>query len=339
MKKIDPRLSVAPMMSWTDRHCRVFHRLLSQNTLLYSEMVTTGAIIHGDTERLLKFSQIEHPLALQLGGSNPKELAEASKIGKDFGYDEINLNLGCPSDRVQSGCFGAALMKDPKLVFKCISQMKKEVANTKITVKCRLGVDEQDPESILPEFLQYLIDSGVDGVTIHARKALLKGLTPKENRDVPPLDYGLVLRMKEKFPETEIVINGGISSLSVANHFINSGLDGVMIGRAAYKKPNEVLLLADQEIFREKKVIRKNMKTALTALCDYIEKELVQGTRLNEITRHILGAFNGYRGARRFRQTLSQKAHRSDAGVEVLEEAIDKVSDDQEQFRGSSNGF
>ena len=332
MKKINPRLSVAPMMSWTDRHCRVFHRLLSRNTLLYSEMVTTGAIIHGNRDRLLKFSQIEHPVALQLGGSNPRELAEASKIGKDFGYDEINLNVGCPSNRVQSGCFGAALMKEPNLVYQCISQMKKEVNNTKITVKCRLGIDEQDPESILPEFLKYLIDSGVDGITIHARKAILNGLTPKENRDIPPLNYSLVTRMKEKFPKIEIVINGGVDNLSMVSNFIDSGLDGVMIGRAAYKNPSEILLLADEKIFKEKRAIRTNMKTVLWELCNYIEKELAQGTRLNEVTRHLLGAFNGFAGARHFRQTLSEKACRSGAGVEVLKEAIDRVSDNEEKI-------
>ena len=323
--KIDPRLSVAPMMNWTDRHCRVFHRLLSKNCLLYSEMLTTGAIINGNREKLLKFSEIEHPVALQLGGSNPEELSEASKIGADFGYDEINLNLGCPSDRVQSGCFGATLMQEPKLVFECISRMVKNVKNTKITAKCRLGVDEQDPKSILPDFLEHLIDAGVDGVIIHARKALLKGLSPKQNRDIPAINYGLVGEMKDKFPQTEIVINGGIDNLTAVNQFISMGLDGAMIGRAAYHNPHEILLEADKVIFgkREKSM---TMKDALLELCNYIEKELLQGTRLNEITRHILGAFNGFPGARHFRQTLSELAHRPGAGLEVVKEAIDKIS-------------
>ncbi len=324
MPKIDPRLSVAPMMNWTDRHCRVFHRLLSKYTLLYSEMITTGAIIHGSREDILNFSGIEHPVALQLGGSDPAELMEAAKIGVDFGYDEINLNLGCPSDRVQSGCFGAALMKEPQLVYRCISQIKKTVTKTKVTAKCRLGVDEQRPELFLPKFLEYLIDSGVDGVIIHARKALLKGLTPKQNRDVPSLNYGLVTKMKNQFPQTEIVINGGIDNLREVNQFIDSGLDGAMIGRAAYQNPNEILLSADSKVF-EKVVAKKTMKNVLWELCNYIEKELGQGVKLSDITRHILGAFNGLPGARQFRQTLSESAHKPRAGLEVVRQAIDKV--------------
>ena len=327
MLKIDPRLSVAPMMNWTDRHCRVFHRLLSKNVLLYSEMITPGAIIYGDRNRFLAFNSIEHPVALQLGGSNPKELSEASKIGADFGYDEINLNLGCPSDRVQSGCFGAALMREPKLVFKCIEKIKKVLTTTKITAKCRLGVDEQDPAIILPNFLQYLIDAGIDGVTIHARKAILKGLSPKQNREVPELNYEIVSQMKNEFPQLEIIVNGGVTDLSTANKFINSGLSGVMIGRAAYRNPSHILLMADETVFK-KKVANKTMKKVLFDLCDYIDGELGQGTRLNEITRHILGAFNGVPGARNFRQVLSEKAQRPGAGPEIVKEAMETVSDE-----------
>lgn len=326
MLQINPRLSVAPMMNWTDRHCRVFHRLLSKNTLLYSEMLTTGAIIHGSRNKFLKFSEVEHPVALQLGGSNPTDLSEAARIGVDFGYDEINLNLGCPSNRVQSGCFGAALMKEPKLVFECILRMKRAIKNTKITVKCRLGVDGQNPNKSLPEFLKCLVDSGVDGVIIHARKAMLSGLTPKENRNIPALDYGLVNRMKKTFHETEISINGGITNLKLATDFINNGLDGVMIGRAAYHNPHDILLFADKEIFGETRV-KKTMKNVLLELCDYIDNELKQGVRLNEITRHILGAFNGVSGARQFRRTLTQHAHIKGAGPEVVKEAIEKVYD------------
>ena len=327
MTKIDPRMSVAPMMNWTDRHCRVFHRLLSRNTLLYSEMITSGAIIHGNRQSLLKFTEIEHPVALQLGGSDPKQLSEASKIGIDFGYDEINLNIGCPSDRVQSGCFGAILMKQPSLVSECISQMKKGVGNKKVTIKCRLGVDNQDPEHILPEFVKHLLEAGVDGVIIHARKAILDGLSPKQNREIPPLKYDLVSKIKYKFPKAEIVINGGIGNLKLANAFLKEGLDGVMIGRAAYNNPHDILLRADEVIFKEK-VLKKSMKSVILEFCGYIEKELGQGTRLNEMTRHILGAFNGFSGARSFRQTLSEKAHRSGAGTEVVVAAVDKVTDD-----------
>ena len=326
MLTIDPRLSVAPMMNWTDRHCRVFHRLLSKNTLLYTEMITTGAIIHGDSARLLKFSEIEYPLALQLGGSDPVELSNASEIGVDFGYNEINLNVGCPSPRVQSGRFGAILMESPILVARCVSEMKKRVKDSKITVKCRLGVDSQNPEIILPSFLSTLIDAGVDGIIIHARKAILDGLSPKQNRDIPALNYELVKQMKAKFPQAEITINGGIDSLGRAKQFIRDGLDGAMIGRAAYHNPREILLNADTEIF-EKNHTCKSMKNVLLDLCDYIEEELSEGSRLNEITRHILGAFNGEPGARAFRQVLSEQAHIPKAGTEVVKVALDKVSD------------
>ena len=323
---IDPRLSVAPMMNLTDRHCRVFHRLLSKNTLLYTEMITTGAVIHGDRVRLLKSNKIEHPLALQLGGSDPMELSNASEIGVDFGYNEINLNVGCPSPRVQSGRFGAVLMESPTLVASCVSEMKRRVKDSKITVKCRLGVDNQNPETVLPNFLNRLIDAGVDGIIIHARKAILDGLSPKQNRDIPNLNYDLVKQMKTKFPQAEIVINGGIDSLEQARQFIKDGLDGAMIGRAAYHNPQEILFRADTEIF-EKNYPYKGMKNVLFDLCDYIEEELSQGSRLNEITRHILGAFNGTPGARAFRQVLSEQAHIPKAGTEVVKVALDKVSD------------
>ena len=326
MLKIDARLSVAPMMNWTDRHCRVFHRLLSKNTLLYTEMITTGAIIFGNRKRLLKFNDIEHPVALQLGGSSPEHLLEASKIGVDFGYDEINLNLGCPSDRVQSGCFGAVLMRDPKLVSECISKIKKNLLDTKITVKCRLGVDDQNPEHSLPKFLEYLIDAGADSVIIHARKAILKGLSPKQNRDIPELNYHLVRQMKNRFKKLEIIINGGISNLRSAKEFIDCGLDGVMIGRSAYHNPHAILLGADTEIFHVEKSKKKTMRSVLLELCNYIDQELEQGAKLYEITRHVLGAFNGYSGARNYRRILSENAYKRGAGVEVLTEAINQVS-------------
>lgn len=326
MAKIDPRLSIAPMMNWTDRHCRVFHRLLSKDTLLYSEMITAAAILYGDKNKLLKFSEIEHPVALQLGGSDPYQLSEATRIGIDFGYDEINLNVGCPSDRVQSGCFGAVLMESPELVANCIEAMKKQAKNAKISLKCRIGVDDQNPELVLPDFLQQSIEAGVDGIIIHARKAILSGLSPKQNRDIPPLNYALVKLMKNKFPKTEIVINGGINTLLDANNFLLSGLNGAMIGRAAYHNPRDILLLADEVIFK-KSDTRSSMKEVLLDLCSYIESEMSGGVRLNEITRHIHGAFNGLPGARLFRQTLSEEAHKPTAGTEVVKVAIEKVAD------------
>ena len=326
MVNIDSRLSVAPMMNWTNRHCRVFHRLLSRNTLLYSEMITSAAVIFGDRKKLLAFNQIEHPLALQLGGSNPTQLSEATKIGADFGYDEINLNVGCPSDRVLCGAFGAILMTKPTLVAKCIEAMKGSVKKAKITVKCRIGIDDQDPNEELPKFLNCIFESGVEKVIIHARKAILKGFSPKQNRDIPELKYSLVKSMKNEFPDKEIVINGGIKNLSEAKSLISEGLDGVMIGREAYYNPAEILLPADEVIF-EKPNERTKMKMVLSDLCIYIDQELEKGTRLNEITRHVHGAFNGKRGARSFRQVLSQEARKPRAGSEILRSAIDKVFD------------
>ena len=248
------RFSVAPMMDWTDRHCRYFHRKFTNRSLLYTEMVAAAALVQGKAYHLLDYSDEEHPVALQLGGSDPIQLAEAASIGQSRGYDEINLNVGCPSDRVQSGSFGAVLMKNPKLVASCCEAMKKSTS-VDITVKCRIGVDDQDPEQILPEFLNHISNSGVSRVIIHARKAILKGLSPKENRDIPPLDYELVFKMKEKFPNLHISLNGGVTSLSAANDLLAKGIDGVMIGRSAYQQPTQILSEVDKKIFDEK-VIR-----------------------------------------------------------------------------------
>ena len=234
------RFSVAPMMDWTDRHCRYFHRKFTKRALLYTEMIAAAALVQGKAYHLLDYSEEEHPVALQLGGSDPIQLAEAASIGQSRGYDEINLNVGCPSDRVQSGSFGAVLMKNPKLVASCCEAMKKSTS-VDITVKCRIGVDDQDPEQILPEFLNHISNSGIIRVIIHARKAVLKGLSPKENRDIPPLDHELVFRMKEKFPNLHISLNGGVTSLSAANELLTKGIDGVMIGRSAYLQPTRVL--------------------------------------------------------------------------------------------------
>ncbi|NBR53929.1 MAG: tRNA dihydrouridine(20/20a) synthase DusA, partial [Rhodobacteraceae bacterium] len=262
------RLSVAPMMDWTDRHCRYVHRLLSRNALLYTEMVTAPAVIHGDRERLLGFDPAEHPIALQLGGSDPAQLAEATRIAADYGYDEINLNVGCPSDRVQSGSFGAVLMESPGLVADCVAAMI-AASPVEVTVKCRIGVDDQVPEEILPEFLSRVAAAGVNRFTIHARKAWLQGLSPKENREVPPLDYDLVFAMKETFPHLHLSINGGISSLEAAEGFLARGIDGVMIGRAAYHQPADILADADRRIWGEE--TGRSAEETVRAMLPYIK--------------------------------------------------------------------
>ena len=317
------RLSVAPMMDWTDRHCRYFHRLLSRHTLLYTEMVTAKAVIHGDRARLLGFHPVEHPVALQLGGSDPVELAEASRIAADFGYDEINLNVGCPSDRVQSGSFGAVLMEQPELVADCVAAMQ-NATDVDVTVKCRIGVDEQVPEQVLPDLIEQVSETGVTSFTVHARKAWLQGLSPKQNRDVPPLDYALVYAMKAQFPALEICINGGIGSLDEALAHLDH-VDGVMIGRAAYHEPLAILAEADTRIFADEHAIEES--EIIKGMCDYIETELAKGARLNQITRHMLGAFAGRPGARRWRRVLSEGAHLEGAGPELVLQAYEAVKE------------
>lgn len=323
LKIIDNRLSVAPMMDWTDRHCRYLHRLLSRQTLLYTEMVTAKAVIHGDRQRLIGFHPAEHPVALQLGGSEPDELAEAVRIAAELGYDEVNLNVGCPSDRVKSGTFGAVLMLDPGRVAECASAMIAASKGPEITVKCRIGVDDQEPRDTLPAFLETIASAGVKNVTIHARKAWLQGLSPKENREVPPLDYALVLEMKRAFPDLSIAINGGITSLDQAEAFLAGGLDGVMIGRAAYHDPFTILGAADRRIFGSDHAIRA--EDAARAMLPYIEAHLASGGRLNQITRHMLGLFAGRPGARAWRRHLSENAHRTGAGPEVIRDALAKI--------------
>ncbi|PLS22375.1 tRNA dihydrouridine(20/20a) synthase DusA [Neptunicoccus cionae] len=318
------RLSVAPMMDWTDRHCRYLHRLLSKRTLLYTEMVTAPAVIHGDVDRLLGFDPAEHPVALQLGGSDPAQLAQATRVGCDFGYGEVNLNVGCPSDRVQSGKFGACLMKEPALVADCVQAMIEASTGAKITVKCRIGVDDQIPSEILPEFLDTLAGRGINSFTIHARMAWLDGLSPKENRDIPPLDYELVHRMKADFPELEIILNGGIADLDTALEHINRGLDGAMIGRAAYHTPTDILATADRRVFGD--VADTTAEDAVAGMLPYIEDHLARGGRLNQITRHMLGLFAGRAGARQWRRTLSEQAHKPGAGPEVVEQALSHLT-------------
>ncbi|WP_425471857.1 tRNA dihydrouridine(20/20a) synthase DusA [Ruegeria sediminis] len=317
------RLSVAPMMDWTDRHCRYLHRLLSTRALLYTEMVTAPALVRGGALHLLDFSTEEHPVALQLGGSDPEELAQAARLGAEAGYDEINLNCGCPSDRVQSGTFGAVLMKEPVRVAECVAAMR-EAVDVEVTVKCRIGVDEQNPEQILPEFLDRIGAAGCGRVTIHARKAWLQGLSPKENRDIPPLDYDLVHRMKREFPHLHISINGGIASLDEAKRHLGAGLDGVMIGRAAYHQPADILCAADPEIFGIGAAT--DPVNAVHAMLPYIERHLSGGGRLHQITRHMLGLFAGRPGARGWRRALSEGAVRDGAGPELVLAALERVA-------------
>lgn len=317
------QLSTAPMMDWTDRHCRVLHRHLSSCTLLYTEMVTAPALVRGGALHLLDHSPAEHPVALQLGGSDPEELAQAARLGAQAGYDEINLNVGCPSDRVQSGTFGAVLMKDPGLVAECCAAMR-EAVEVDVTVKCRIGVDDQDPEEVLPEFLARIVAAGVERVTIHARKAWLQGLSPKENRDIPPLDYDLVHRMKGLFPNLHISINGGITSLDAARAFLEGGLDGVMFGRAAYHTPVDILGSADRVIFGRPGPDR-TARDAVQAMLPYIEDHLAGGGRLHQVTRHMLGLFAGQPGARAWRRVLSEGATRPGAGPELVEAALAQV--------------
>jgi tRNA-dihydrouridine synthase A len=312
------RFSVAPMMDWTDTRCRVFHRHLTRRALLYSEMLTTGAVIHGDRERLLGFDAVEHPVALQLGGSDPRDLAEAARIGAGFGYDEINLNVGCPSDRVQDGRFGACLMAEPELVARCVAAMKQAVA-IPVTVKCRIGIDEQDPEVALDALARAVVASGCDALIVHARKAWLKGLSPKENRDIPPLDYERVYRLKRALPKVPVIINGGIRSIDEAKTHL-AHVDGVMLGRAAYQEPWR-LLAVDAEIFGEA-AQHETMRDAFAAMMPYIERQLARGTRLHAITRHFVGAFHAVPGARAFRRHLAEQGVKPGAGLEVLRDAI-----------------
>jgi len=313
------RLSVAPMMDWTDRHCRYLHRLMSGRTLLYTEMVTSPALVRGGAVHLLDHSPQEHPVALQLGGSDPAELAEAARMGAAAGYDEINLNCGCPSDRVQSGKFGAILMTEPALVARCVAEMRRAV-DVDVTVKCRIGVDDQDPEQVLPEFLARVAAAGVERFTIHARKAWLQGLSPKENRDVPPLDYDLVQRMKGLFPALHLSVNGGISTLAEAKAFLDAGMDGVMLGRAAYQNPY-VLSGVDARFYGDDRPVPSRHEV-LDAFLPYVQRELAHGTHLHAMTRHILGLFQGRPGARAFRRHISENAPRSGANERVIREAM-----------------
>jgi tRNA-dihydrouridine synthase A len=319
MQAASRRVSIAPMMDWTDTHCRVLHRQLTTHALLYSEMVTADAVLHGDRAHLLGFDACEHPVALQLGGSDPAKLADAARIGQDFGYDEINLNVGCPSDRVQSGRFGACLMLEPGLVAACVAAMGKAVS-IPVTIKCRIGVDDQDPDTSLRTLIRLCTDAGVTHFAVHARKAWLKGLSPKENRDVPPLDYALVHRVKAENPSLHISLNGGIENLEqVRQHLAH--VDGVMLGRAAYQTP-ALLTEVDAAFFDGEPC---DLTKAVAGYLAYVERKLAEGVRLHAMTRHMLGLFNGRPGARLFRRHLSEQAPRDGAGIAVLRDALAMV--------------
>ncbi len=322
-RNTDHAFCVAPMMDWTDRHCRSFHRVFTRRARLYTEMLTAGAVQHGDRARLLDFDPAEHPVALQLGGSDPQALAAAARVGTDWGYDEINLNIGCPSDRVQSGRFGACLMLEPDLVAACVGSMN-VAARAPVTVKCRLGVDDQDPEQSLFSLVDRCAAEGVTVFIVHARKAWLKGLSPKENRDIPPLDYGLVRRLKRERPSLTIVLNGGLNTLDSAVAE-TAGLDGVMFGRAAYHDPG--LLGAVDGRFYDPEAPEVSPSEAVERYRPYVQAELERGTRLPAMTRHMLGLFQGLPGARAWRRTLTVESLAPGAGVEVIDRAMAAVTD------------
>jgi len=315
------RLSVAPMLDWTDRHCRYFHRLLSQQTLLYTEMITTGAILHGKGD-FLEYNEQEHPLALQFGGSNPVDLAACAKLAGERGYDEINLNVGCPSDRVQNGRFGACLMAEPELVADCVSAMK-EVTDIPITVKTRIGIDDQDSYEFLTKFVSTVSEKGgCEQFTIHARKAWLSGLSPKENREIPPLDYDRAYQIKKDFSDLVIAVNGGVTTLEQTKEHLQH-LDGVMIGREAYHSPF-ILAEVDQQIFGLDTPIKKRSQV-VEEMYPYIERELSNGASLGHISRHMLGLFQSMPGARQWRRYISENAHKKGAGIEVMQTALAKI--------------
>lgn len=318
MNRNTHRFCVAPMMDWTDRHDRMFLRLISKKALLYTEMVTSSALEHGDAGYLLKCNPAEHPLALQIGGSDPQQLALAARLGEQAGYREINLNVGCPSDRVQSGAFGACLMANPELVADCVSAMKSAV-NVPVTVKCRIGIDDEDSEEFLFSFIDKVAEAGCGTFIIHARKAILKGLSPKENREIPPLNYERVFSLKQRRPDLSVILNGGIKCLDQVSQLLNQ-VDGVMVGREAYQNPY-FLHEVDSRFFGQADAKETRLDYLLNYL-PYLEQELADGTPLNHMSRHLLGLFKGQRGGKQFRRHLSENAHRAGAGIEVLTDAM-----------------
>ncbi len=319
---IKRRFCVAPMLDWTDRHERYFLRLLSKHAVLYTEMVTTGALIHGERDRYLKFNKEEHPVALQLGGSDPKAMAECAKMAEDYGYDEVNINVGCPSDRVQNGAFGACLMAEPDLVAENVSAMQNAV-DIPVTVKNRIAIDELDENQCLPHFLQTVSQAGCDTFIIHARKAWLKGLSPKQNRDVPPLNYELVYQMKREFPQLEIIINGGIKTLEQSEQHLEQ-VDGVMIGREAYHNPY-MMNQVDQRLYGESYNNEKTSFEILNQYMEYMQKQINEGVYLKHMSRHLLGLFIGQAGAKAWRRHISENAHKQGAGIEVIQQAVNYI--------------
>ncbi len=318
MTQINRRFCVAPMLDWTDRHERFFLRLMSKHAVLYTEMVTTGALIHGDKDRYLKYNKEEHPVALQLGGSDPKAMAICAKMAEDYGYDEVNINVGCPSDRVQNGAFGACLMAEPDLVAENVTAMQNAV-DIPVTVKNRIAIDEMDENECLPSFLKIVSAAGCETFIIHARKAWLKGLSPKQNRDVPPLNYDLVYQMKRDFPNVEIIINGGIKTLEQSKEHLEN-VDGVMVGREAYHNPF-MMSQVDERLYGE----AKDEKTEFAVLDQYIEymqKQMNEGVYLKHMSRHLLGLFTGQAGAKAWRRHISENAHKEGAGIEVIQQAV-----------------
>lgn len=318
----DHTFCVAPMMDWTDRHDRMFLRQISRRALLYTEMVTSAALIHGDSDYLLQYHEQEHPVALQLGGSDPDQLVQAAKLGEQSGYDEINLNVGCPSDRVQSGAFGACLMATPQIVADCVAAMRAAVA-TEVTVKCRIGIDDMDSEQQLMDFVATVARAGCQTFIIHARKAILQGLSPKENREIPPLNYERVVAVKKAFPELTVVINGGITSLQQATELLVD-VDGVMLGREAYQNP--FILHAVDNLYFGDPADTRNRADCIQAYLPYMQTELARGTPLNHMTRHLLGLFKGQAGGKQFRRHLSENAHKPGAGISVLTDALGYVT-------------
>jgi tRNA-dihydrouridine synthase A len=315
---INRRFTAAPMMEWSDTHCRSFWRILTKKTVFYSEMVTTGALIHGDRKRFLDFNASEHPLALQLGGSDPKALAECARIAEDWGYDEVNLNCGCPSDRVQNNMIGACLMAEPQLVAECIASMQAAV-KIPVTIKHRIGIDDMEDYAGLVNFVSTVADTGCKTFIVHARKAWLKGLSPKENREIPPLQYDKVAQLKKDYPDLEIIINGGITTLEQSLNLLNE-VDGVMLGREIYHNPY-LLAEVDQTIYGINTPI-VTREQVIEAFMAYAEEQLHQGVRLNYMTRHILGLYQGMPGARRFRRVISEQAHKPNAGIDVIKNAL-----------------
>jgi tRNA-dihydrouridine synthase A len=316
---LNRRFCVAPMLDWTDRHCRYFYRLMSRHAVLYTEMVTTGAILHGKQQRHLQFNAEEQPVALQLGGSNPQDLAACAKLAEAYGYDEINLNVGCPSDRVQNGRFGACLMAEPALVAECVSAMQ-QVVSIPVTVKSRIGIDDQDSYEELTHFIDTVAANGCQTFIVHARKAWLSGLSPKQNRDVPPLRYEVVFQLKQDFPQLEIIINGGITCLDASKELLHK-VDGVMLGREVYHNPY-VLSEVDRQLYADDYPLKSRQEVIL-ALIPYVKQQLQQGERLNSITRHLLGLFHGMDGARAWRRHLSENANKAGADEQVLLRALE----------------